>query len=109
MQWLYESGPLFSIPSSEFSTRPWFLCLSSPVPSRHPSPTVQGLGDTVGGAQEDQRVLLVLGGHVSLHQQQPAVAARRTQRRRLLWLPGRGGAQRPEGSELHQPSEWQPV
>lgn len=41
-----------------------------------PSLTVQGLGDAVGGAQEDQRVLLVLGGHVSVHQHQPAVAPR---------------------------------
>lgn len=74
-----------------------------------PSLTVQGLGDAVGGAQEDQRVLLVLGGHVSVHQHQPAVAPRRAQRRRLLRLPGRGGVQRPEGAELHQPGERQPV
>lgn len=49
---------------------------------------VQGLGDAVGGVEENQRVLLVLGGHVSFHQQQPAVAAWRAQRRRLLRLPG---------------------
>lgn len=28
---------------------------------------VQGHSDAVGGAEEDQRVLLVLGGHVALH------------------------------------------
>lgn len=40
---------------------------------------VQGLNDTLGGAQENQRVVLVLGGHVALHQHHPAVAARRAQ------------------------------
>lgn len=63
----------------------------------------------MGGPKEDQCVLLVLGGHVSFHQQQPAVAAWRAQWRRLLWLPGRGGAQWVKGPELYQPSEWQPV
>ena len=70
---------------------------------------VQGHGDAVGGTEENQRVVLVLGGHVSLHQHQPAVAARRAQRRRLLRLPGRASVQRTEGSELHQPDERQLV
>lgn len=70
---------------------------------------VQGHSDAVGGAQEDQRVVLVLGGHVALHQHQPAVAARRAERRRLLRLPGRAGVQRTEGANLHQPRERQSV
>ena len=70
---------------------------------------VQGLFDALGGAQEDQRVVLVLGGHVSLHQHLAAVAARRAQRRRILWISGRAGVQRTEGSDLHQPGERQPV
>lgn len=70
---------------------------------------VQDGGDALGGAQEDQRVLLVLGGHVALHQHQPAVAARRAQRRRLLRLPGRAGLQQPEGPVLHQPGQREPV
>ena len=70
---------------------------------------VQSHSDALGGAEEDQRVVLVLGGHVALHQHHPAVAARRAQRRRLLWLPGRAGIQRTEGTNLHQPGERQPV
>lgn len=70
---------------------------------------VQGLCDALGGAPENQRVVLVLGGYVTLHQHHPAVAARGAQRRRLLWVPGRAGIQWPEGSNLHQPGEWQPV
>ncbi len=49
---------------------------------------VQGHSYAVGGAQENQRVVLVLGGHVALHQHHPAVAAGRAERRRLLRLPG---------------------
>lgn len=70
---------------------------------------VQGHSDALGGAQENQRVVLVLGGHVALHQHQPAVAARRAERRRVLRLPGRAGIQRAEGANLHQPGERQPV
>lgn len=43
---------------------------------------------SMGGPEEDQRVVLGLGGHESLHQQQPALAARRAQRLWLLRLPG---------------------
>lgn len=70
---------------------------------------VQDRRHALGGPSEDQRVLLVLGGHVALHQHQPAVAARRAQRRRLLRLPGRAGVQQPEGAVLHQPGEREPV
>lgn len=70
---------------------------------------VQGHSDALGGAQEDQRVVLVLGGHVALHQHHSAVAARRAERRRVLRLPGRAGVQRTESTNLHQPGERQPV
>lgn len=70
---------------------------------------VQDGSDALGGAEEDQRVLLVLGGHVPLHQHQPAVAARRAQRRWLLRVPGRADVQQPEGSVLHQPGQREPV
>lgn len=70
---------------------------------------VQSHSDALGGTQENQRVLLVLGGHVALHEHHPAVAARRAERRRVLWLPGRASIQRTESTNLHQPSERQPV
>lgn len=70
---------------------------------------VQGHSDALGGAQEDQRVVLVLGGHVALHQHHSTVAARRAERRRVLRLPGRAGVQRTESTNLHQPGERQPV
>lgn len=63
----------------------------------------------VGGTEEDQRVLLVLGGHVALHQHHPAVAAWWAERRGLLRVPGRACTQRAEGPNLHQPGERQPV
>lgn len=64
--------------------------------------TVQGHGDSLGGPEEDKHLVLVLGGHVSLHEHVPAVAAWRAQRRRLLRLPGRAGLQRPQGGHLRQ-------
>lgn len=71
--------------------------------------TVQGHCDAVGRAQENQRVLLVLGGHVAVHQHHPAMAAGWAKRRRVLRLPGRAGSHRTESSNLHKPGEWQPV
>lgn len=71
--------------------------------------TVQGHCDAVGRTQENQRVLLVLGGHVAVHQHHPAMAAGWAKRRWVLRLPGRAGSHRTESSNLHKPGEWQPV
>lgn len=40
-----------------------------------PSPRLSAAAVSVGGSEEDQRVVLGLGGHEPLHQQQPALAA----------------------------------
>lgn len=55
----------------------------------------------LGGPEEDQRVLLGLGGHVTFHQQQPALAARRAQRLGFLRLPGGAAGVGPPGQPVH--------
>lgn len=55
----------------------------------------------MGGPAEDQRVVLGLGGYESLHQQQPALAAGRAQRLRLLRLPGGAPGVGAEGQSVH--------
>lgn len=55
----------------------------------------------LGGFEEDQRVLLGLGGHVPLHQHQPALAARRAQRLGVLRLPGAGAGGQPQSQPVH--------
>lgn len=74
-----------------------------------PAPAVQGDGDSLGGPAQDQRVVLVLGGHVAVHQHVAAVAARRAQRRRILRVPGRARLQWTEGADLHQPRQRESV
>lgn len=55
----------------------------------------------LGGLEEDQRLLLGLGGHVPLHQQQPALAPRGAQRLGLLRLPGAGASGRAQSQPVH--------
>lgn len=56
---------------------------------------------SLGRPEEDQRVLLGLGGHVTLHQHQSALVTRRAQRLRILCLPGAGAGSRSESQPLH--------
>lgn len=56
---------------------------------------------SLGGLEEDQRVVLGLGGRVTLHQHQPAMVTRRAQRLGLLCLPGAGRGGRSESEPLH--------
>ena len=58
----------------------------------------------LGRPEENQRVLLGLGGHVPVHQQQPALAARGTQRLWFLCLPGGAPGLGPESQSMHRHS-----
>lgn len=75
------------------------LCLSPSLSLSLSTPSAAAV--SVGGLEEDQRVVLGLGGHESLHQQQPALAARRTQRLWLLRLPGGAPGVGAEGQSVH--------
>lgn len=57
---------------------------------------------SVGRPEEDQCVLLGLGGCVPLHQHQPALVTWRAQRLRLLCLPGEITGSWSEGQPLHR-------
>ena len=72
-----------------------FLPLFSP-PLSTPADVI-----SLGRPEEDQRVVLGLGGHVTLHQHQPAMVARRAQRLGLLRLPGASPGGRSESQPLH--------
>lgn len=61
----------------------------------------------MGWTEENQRVVLVLGRHVSLHQHAPPVAPGRTERRWVLRLFGRAFSAGTEGSDVHQRSQRQ--
>lgn len=56
---------------------------------------------SMGGPEEDQRFVLGLGGHESLHQQQPALVARRAQRLGFLRLPGGTPGVGAESQSMH--------
>lgn len=72
-----------------------FLPLFSP-PLSTPADVI-----SLGRPEEDQRVVLGLGGHVTLHQHQPAMVARRAQRLGLLRLLGASPGGRSESQPLH--------
>ena len=63
--------------------------------------------DSVGWTEENQRVLLVLGRHVSLHQHPAPVASRRAKRCWILWLFSRAFPARTEGGNVYQRSQRQ--
>lgn len=56
---------------------------------------------SLGWLEEDQRVLLGLGGHVTLHQHQPAMVTWRAQRLGILCLPGAGAGGWSQSQPLH--------
>lgn len=56
---------------------------------------------SLGWPEENQRVILGLGGHVPFHQQQPALAAWRAQWLRFLCLLGGASGVRSEGQSMH--------
>lgn len=66
-----------------------------------PSSRLSAAAVSVGGSEEDQRVVLGLGGHEPLHQQQPALAAWWAQRLRFLRLPGGTSGVWPSGQSVH--------
>lgn len=70
---------------------------------------VESCGDSLGGSEEDQRLLLVLGRHVPLHQLHTSVVTGRAQRCRFLWVSGRAHFQWTEGSYLCELCEREPV
>lgn len=61
---------------------------------------------SMGGPEEDQRFVLGLGGRLSLHQHQPALAAWRAERLGLLCLPGAGAGGWPQSQPLHRHHRW---